>query len=342
MMRTMGAFLGLLAFLFLSCLIVLASMHPQRSTMSLRELKRRAKTSEAATLELDRYELYPGMVTILRSARAMTLVLTTSLLIGYFGWFFGIVGAGIVALIYPVVARLPILQKWAGRLYGAIEPSLLDFVARFESIVHAFREPAMRLKETPPTPHSREELIEIIERAEAVLNKNERQLVGSALAFPSKTVEVVMTPRSVIDAVKSTEFIGPLVLDELHSLGHSRLPVIEEDLDHIVGVLHLRDMLSLDVRESKTAKQLMEKKVYYIRHDDTLQHALAAFIKTRHHLFIVINENRETVGLLSLEDIVEALIGQKIVDQDDLHADLRSVAARAAQTNNRGESAIDL
>jgi putative hemolysin len=106
--------------------------------------------------------------------------------------------------------------------------------------------------------------------------------------------------------------------------------------------VHLRDLLSLDVRESKTAEQLMEKKVYYIRHDDSLQHALAAFIKTRHHLFVVINESRETVGLLSLEDVLECLIGQKIIDEDDVHSDLRAVAARAGALNNRGEGHVDL
>lgn len=342
MMLTMGVFLGLLAFLFLVCLIALAAMHPERSTMSLRELKRRAKVSEAALQELDRYELYPGVVTVLRSVRAFLLVGMTATLIGCFGWFFGLLIAGISALLYPIVARLAVIQKWSAQLYALIESRLLDFVARFESIVHIFREPATRIIERPATPHSREELVEVIQRSEGILDKNEQQLLASALVFPEKRVSSVMTPRSVIDSIKSTEFIGPLVLDELHSLGHSRLPVIDEDLDHIVGVLHLRDMLSLDVRVSKTAEQLMEKKVHYIHQDDTLQHALAAFIKTRHHLFIVINENRETVGLISLEDVVEALIGQKIVDEDDLHADLRSVAARASKTNNRGESSVDV
>lgn len=342
MMRTMGVFLGLIAFLFLTSLIVLTAMHPQRSAMSLRELKRRAKVTEAALIELDRYELYPGVVTVLRSVRAFLLVVTTAALIGCFDWFLGLLIAGVVALSYPVVARLPLIHKWSGHLYAHIESHLLDFVARFESIVHVFREPATLVKEKPVTPHSREELVEIIERSEGVLRKSEQKLVASALVFADKTVASVMTPRSVINTIKSSEFIGPLVLDELHSLGHSRLPVIDEDLDHIIGVLHLRDMLSLDVRVSKTAEQLMEKKVHYIYQEDTLQHALAAFIKTRHHLFIVINENRETVGLLSLEDVMEALIGQKIVDEDDLHSDLRSVAAKAAKTNNRGESAIDV
>ena len=53
---------------------------------------------------------------------------------------------------------------------------------------------------------------------------------------------------------------------------------------------------------------------------------LAAFLKTQHHLFIVVNEFRETVGLLSLEDVIEALLGQKIIDEYDVYGDIRKAA----------------
>jgi len=69
---------------------------------------------------------------------------------------------------------------------------------------------------------------------------------------------------------------------------------------------------------------------------------LAAFIDTRHHLFIVINELRETVGLLTLEDVIEKLIGRRIVDEDDNHEDLRSIAARNAAGNNIPEDHVDV
>jgi CBS domain containing-hemolysin-like protein len=106
--------------------------------------------------------------------------------------------------------------------------------------------------------------------------------------------------------------------------------------------LHLRDLLSLDVKRSTTAEKAMEKKVYYIHEKDTLEHALAAFLKTRHHLFIVINDQRETVGLVTLEDVLETLIGRRIVDEDDIHADLRAVAEREGRLNNQAPSHIDL
>lgn len=338
----MGVFLLIIAFISFVVLVLAAAMHPVRPPYSLAELKRRSKKSEQFALELDRYELHAGVVTVLRSMRAILVVVLTCLFIGAFGWFFGIVVALIAALLYPIVARIKTIKKAAQSIYNAIEHKLLDFVAKFERIVIAFREPATTMREVPHELYSRDELSELIQRSKTIIGENERKLLSSALDFPDKTVESVMTPKAVIDFIKESEFLGPLVLDELHALGHSRLPVISEDLDHVVGVLHLRDMLSLDVKHSASANEVMEKKVYYIRHDDTLEHALAAFIRTRHHLFIVINENRETVGLITLEDVMESLIGRKIVDEDDIHADLRAVAAQEGKRNNTSAEHVDL
>jgi CBS domain containing-hemolysin-like protein len=114
---------------------------------------------------------------------------------------------------------------------------------------------------------------------------------------------------------------GPLVLDELHALGHSLLPVINKNLDNDVGILHLRDLLSLDIRNSMTAESAMEKKVFYINQNDTLEHALAIFLKARHHLCIVTNDALETVGLVTLEDVMEALIGRRIISEEGNQGD---------------------
>ncbi len=338
----MSLFLVFLAIIFIVSLVLVASFHPVRPPYSLAELKRRAKKSDAFVLELDRYELYPALVTLLRSLRALFLVIIVCLLIGALGWLGGIIASIFVAIAYPMIARLKSVSKGGLKLYAKLEQHLLDFSARFEKVFHALREPGTTIHEIPHRLHSREDLAELIERSADVVGDHEKALLVAALAFPDKTVDSIMTPRSVIDFIKKGEFLGPLVLDELHALGHSRLPVIADDLDHVVGVLHLRDLLSLDVKRSATAEKAMEAKVFYIREDDTLEHALSAFIRTRHHLFIVINKNRETVGLVTLEDVMESLIGRRIVDEDDIHADLRAVAEREGVSNNKAPGHVDL
>lgn len=338
----MSVFLLIVATIIFIGLVLIAAVHPTRPSYSLAELKRRAKLSEANVLELDRYELHASVVTLLRSVRAILLVLEVCLLIGALGWVGGIIVALLIAILYPSAARIGLIERSAKRLYAHIEATALDMAARFERVFHVLREPNDVIHAKQSTIHSREELAELIDRSRGVVSEADRTLLASALAFGDKTVSTVMTPKSVIDFIKQGEFLGPLVLDELHALGHSRLPVIADDLDHIVGVLHLRDLLSLDTKRSTTAEKAMEKKVYYVREDDTLEHALSAFLRTRHHLFIVINKNRETVGLLTLEDVIEVLIGRRIVDEDDIHADLRAVAEREGKSNNAADGHIDL
>ena len=122
------------------------------------------------------------------------------------------------------------------------------------------------------------------------------------------------------------EFLGPLVLDDLHKKGHSRFPVIQGDIDHIVGMLRIQDLLTIDCKsKSYRAEKVMSRDIYYIDKDQTLSYALAAFLKTQHHLFIVINEIRETVGLLSLGDVMEELLGRKIDNEFDSDEELRKV-----------------
>jgi CBS domain containing-hemolysin-like protein len=151
-----------------------------------------------------------------------------------------------------------------------------------------------------------------------------------------------MTPRSVVDTVAKGELLGPLTLDVLYKTGHSRLPVIDSDIDHVVGILYVQDLLVVGEKKTPTAAEAMDSKVFYIREDQTLQHALGAFLKTRHHLFVVVNEYRETVGVVSLEDVIEALIGTKINDEFDAHDDLRKVAERNPAANNQPKNRTDV
>lgn len=338
----MSILLSIVSGLVFVCLVFAAALHPATPRMSHSELRRRAKQAQAQALELRRFEAHAQLKTLLTTVRAVLLVLFVCALLGAFGWGWGILFALIGAVGYPAVARLRIVLDWSRVLYQKIEAPLLQLSEKYARVMLAIREPSTATQSHPRRIYSREDLAELIQNSKEVISPEERALLGSAFAFFNKTVSEVMTPRSVINFIKQTEFIGPLVLDELHALGHSRLPVINEDLDHVVGVLHIRDLLSLDVRKSMTAEKLMEKKVYYIHEGDTLEHALAAFLKTRHHLFIVINENRETVGLITLEDTIEALIGRAIVDEDDIHADLRAVAAQEGASNNAAPGHVDL
>ena len=168
----------------------------------------------------------------------------------------------------------------------------------------------------------------LVAESDGVLTFNEKKLIVNSLSFNDQLVKTVMTARNDISSIDKSEFLGPLALNDLHKVGFSRLPVVDKDIDHVVGILNIKNMLTLDIKNSMTAEKAMDPKVYYIHESQTLQHALAAFLRTHHPLLVVVNESRETVGLLALEDVIEALIGRKIIDEFDSHDSLAAVASR--------------
>lgn len=325
---------------FLALLFV-AAIRPAKSMMSTFELERRSNGGDdTATTILRRNNALPDIISLFRVMTALLLVLFVLLSVTTFGWLLGIIVAIVVALEYGAIARVSLFRIYGQKLYLAIEPHIIDVIDKVPWLFALIRTPQPDVSEHRL--ESREELQHLVAQSGAVLTADERKLIVSGLAFADKRVDSVMTPRSVLDTVKKSEFLGPLLLDELHKLGHSRLPVIDGDIDHVVGILHLKSLLALDIKRSVTAEKAMEPKVHYIREDQSLAHALSAFLKTRHHLFIVINEYRETVGLLTLEDTIEALIGRKIIDEFEAHDDLRAVALRNPRANNQPHDSHDV
>lgn len=327
--------LSIIIVIVMSCLLFLAAgIAPRRATLSIFELERRRDSgNSSAADELRRTMLLEDVLSLKHVVEALLLVLLVPVSIWAFGWLIGIVYSLLMALYYARISRLELVRTWAERMTEQYEGHLLRFIERHPTVFRMIRavQPASSISTTVG---SREEFEHLVKNSGSVLTEQEKKLITNGIHFDQKHIEEIMTPRGVIESINKNEIIGPLTLNDLHKTGHSRFPVIDTDIDHVIGVLHVRDLLALKVKESQSAEKAMEPKVFYINQDQTLGHALAAFIKTRHHLFIVVNSYRETAGILTLEDCIESLIGRKIVDEFDVHDDLRVVAERSAKDNN--------
>lgn len=321
---------------------MVSSVAPKRSRLSKFELTRRREAGDVtAEAALRREATLGDVLSVQRVLSALFLVIFVALSVVAFGWLWGIILAVAVALEYGALARLPAVHDNTQKLYEQYEERIIRFVRDNEAVFRLFRNVSTSVSDTMLD--SREELAHLVEGSGQLLSNDEKKLLLHGLEFGSRQVSEVMTPRGVIDSIGKRELLGPLVLDTLHKTGHSRFPVTDGDIDHIVGVLHIQDLFVLDAKQrSSTVEKAMEPRVFYIREDQTLEKALAAFLRTRHHLFVVVNEFRETVGLLSLEDVIEALLGRRIMDEFDMHEDLRAVAERNLRGNNEPKSHEDV
>lgn len=336
------SFTVVIASLVFILLLLVTGVRPQRSRLSAYQRERQAASAGGpVVLDLRREQLLPDVVSLQRVLSALLLVVVVVLSVHLFGWLLGCVIAVFVAIEYGAIARMRPLQRQAQKLYDHYEVAILDFVGRGHKVFRLIRTSLPDL-DVAVTVDSRDELEHIITETRGVLSADEKSLLLHSLQFGARLVHEIMTPKGMIDSIGKRELLGPLVLDGLHKTGHSRFPVIDGDIDHVVGMLYVQNLLSLDVKRSVTAEKAMESRVFYIHQDQTLQHALAAFLRTHHLLFVVVNDYRETVGLLSLEDTIEALIGRKIRDEFDTHEDLRAVAKRNPRGNNDPEKGVDV
>ena len=182
-----------------------------------------------------------------------------------------------------------------------------------------------------PNMYSKQELVKILEEhghhIDAEVDEDEERIATGALTFGDKTIASVMTPRSMVSAVDKNRTVDALLLKHLRASGQSRFPVYDSSIDNVIGILYIHDLVGINMNE-KQVKDLFSEQVYFINANENLDHALNAFIKTKHHLFVVINEFTEMVGVLSIEDVLEEIIGKEIVDEFDKFDDLRAVAGK--------------
>lgn len=180
--------------------------------------------------------------------------------------------------------------------------------------------------------YEREDLVHLLERQQKQpdnrISDDELNIAINALKFGQELVRDVLIAKRVVKFVSIDDTIGPVLMGELHDSGHSRFPVYDGKKDNVVGMLMLKDLVG--VKAGGKVKSVMRGDVLYIHESDNLYQALHAMLRTKHHMFIVVNSFEEIVGILTLEDVMERIIGQPIVDEFDKYDDMRAVAERMA------------
>ncbi|GAC1387409.1 MAG: hypothetical protein NVS1B7_1260 [Candidatus Saccharimonadales bacterium] len=188
-----------------------------------------------------------------------------------------------------------------------------------------------------------DDLVRLIEQQQAQtdnrIDSSGLSMARNALLFKDIIVRDVLTPKRMVTMVKADDSVGPILMTELYASGHSRFPVYEGKKDAIVGILYLRDLVT--AQQSSTVKTIMQDTVCYVHEDRPISDALQAVLKTHQQLFVVVNNFEEFVGVLSVEDILEQIIGQPIIDEFDQYQNLRAVATRDAKNDRVAHRQVD-
>lgn len=193
-----------------------------------------------------------------------------------------------------------------------------------------------------PTVYSRHELIKVIEdheeSEESDIDEDEERIVRGALSFSARRVKDVMTPVTVAVMVGDDEELTSELVIELRESGHSRFPVYSGgDVNNIVGLLYLRNLIGRDLSD-KRAKDFMVDTVRFVKSSVRLDDIFNKMVLSRLHIFIVRNEFKLVEGIVTLEDVLEEIVGVEIVDEFDKHADMRKIAENSDDFIDKLES----
>ena len=164
-----------------------------------------------------------------------------------------------------------------------------------------------------------EELITYVDEAqtEGGLDEYEGDLIRSAIEFDSMTVKDVFTPRVDVEAVAIDDSMSQ-VMKVFKESGYSRLPVYKENIDTIVGILNQKDFYEAYIDGATKFSKIMTKNVIYVPDSMRISDVLRKLQGEKRHLAIVVDEFGGTMGIVTLEDILEQLVGEIYDERDEI------------------------
>jgi CBS domain containing-hemolysin-like protein len=188
----------------------------------------------------------------------------------------------------------------------------------------------MLLKSAETTTDSDEEILLLAEKSakEGTLTSNEREVIHNALSLDEVRIDQIMTPRTVLYAIDEEETVGS-IFEKESNLPFARIPIYRNEIENITGIVRRRDILSAKAKDQDDVSiSSMASEAIYIPDNATVDDALQIFLKKHQQLGIAVDEFGTISGVITMEDVIEHIIGQEIFEDDDPAIDMRELARR--------------
>ena len=219
------------------------------------------------------------------------------------------------------VANAEKISKRVARPIEIISIGLFPLIKFFKIIISGIYY-FLRMKKTKEKKEiTEEDLITLIDmgKDEGVIKEEEKKMIRNIFEFGDTMVKEVMIPRVDMACIPSDTKLGS-ILKFIKKMGHSRIPVFEETIDNVIGILYAKDLLGI-YEQWYTSREKFDLKViireaYFVPENKKIDELLDIFRKDRIQIAIAIDEYGGTVGLITMEDVVEEVVGE-IIDEYD-------------------------
>lgn len=188
---------------------------------------------------------------------------------------------------YPVILFLNFIPRLAGRVSGDAPGVTEEELMSFVEVVHD----------------------------EGQINPDEKELINNIIKLDDINISYIMTPSADMFVLDKAE---ELRLDRIIESGFTRIPVIDGDIDHIVGMVHIKDLFRQHVKaDGPIDLEKIMREPYFVPENKKLDQLLNQFRHRKDHAAIVVNEYGEVTGIVTLEDVLEVIVGD-IMDETDI------------------------
>jgi len=275
--------------------------HPERmlSTILLgNNFVNIAASSLATVLFINRF----GEAGILYATMAMTIVV--------------LIFAEILPKTIAVAHAETIASKVAGPMQ-LIQTSLKPLVTALMAIITLLKR-ILRVPDSEENPLTHRELVSMIDLSAetGVLDQAREQMLNSSLTLHEIAVKALMTPRKHIHMLNGNDSVADCIERVTH-IPNSRFPVYLHETDHIIGIVHIRDLIKIGHSERRLCDAKIWKIPPYIPANKNALAQLFDFQSNHHHMAIIVDEFGDIEGAITLEDIIEEIVGE-IHDESDI------------------------
>ncbi len=248
------------------------------------------------------------------------------------------IGFGAILLVFSEVlpknigvAHRRALQPYVVYPIGSLRKVLVPITWLCAFVVRPFVGPPAKIH------GSGEEIMLLAERGaqDGTLSRSESNIIANALSLDNVRVSEIMTPRTVVTALKRTSSLAE-VFQEHPTLPFGRIPVFGKNLDDIVGVVRSRDLFKAKAQDldAGLVEHFMQE-AQFIPETATVGNALQLSLKTHNKLLVAVDEFGATAGVVTMEDVIEHLLGREIFEKDDVAVDMRELARARLQKQER-------
>ena len=303
------------------------------SSLNIIRIKQKAKKgNKSAKIVYKVANNYSALLTTILICNNIVNILATSLSSYLFSVEFNLGASGIgyatimmalLIIIFGEISPKIVARQNAENIAQVVAKPISILIVIFKPIAHVVTLLEKKLKKNKEdnVTATESELLEIIQTIEfeGVLNQDERELIESAIYFDDKKAGEVMTEKDDVTFIyddAKLEDIKNTILD----YKYSRIPVVSRKTGEVIGILHEADVLESIIKGEKVNAAKRMKDLLYISSKRRLPAVLEKIQKSKAHMAIVVDnlKNKEFIGIVTLEDVLEELVGEIYDEYDDL------------------------